>query len=137
MSLRWFQRGALALVALFFLYAGATKIPDPWAFMDSVEAYRLVSGTPALLAALTLPFLEVAAAAALFLPKWRAAGAILITGMLLVFQVALAAALARGLDLDCGCIGGDGETSAALALVRNFGLLLLLLFAFFPKKTTS
>jgi len=137
-KVRWWQGGLLAVVGLFFLFAGATKIPDPRSFQASIEAYRLVSGTPALVAALYLPFLEITAAAALLFPKWRRAGGLLLAALLLLFQAALAAALFRGLDLDCGCLGGDGaDMSAALAFLRNCGLLLLLLLGFFPRKSSS
>lgn len=123
---------ALLLVGGFFLVAGGSKIPNPQAFQESIEAYRLVGGWPARWAALYLPMLEVVAALALCRVNWRLAGAWVLAGMLVVFQVALASALWRGLDLDCGCVGEGGSSSVLVAFVRNWILLGLLASGFFP-----
>lgn len=129
----WLQIPALVLVGGFFLVAGATKIPDPGAFQESIEAYRLVAEWPARVASLYLPMLEVVAALALLCRSWRVAGALILALLLVSFQGALGSALWRGLDLDCGCVGQGGGTTALVAFLRNIGLLGLLLLAFFPK----
>lgn len=133
MKLRMWQGLALLLVGGYFLVAGGSKIPDPRAFQESIEAYRLVGGWPARWAALYLPMLEVVAALALFWRNWRSAGAWVLAGMLVVFQVALASALWRGLDLDCGCVGQGGSSSVLAAFLRNWVLLGLLAFGIFPR----
>jgi len=48
-------------------------------------------------------------------------------GMNLVFMLALLSVLLRGLDIDCGCFdpGGGQDVSAASALLRDVGLMVL------------
>jgi putative oxidoreductase len=122
----WLQMGCLLIAGGFFIVAGASKLPDPVAFMDSIENYRLVRGLPAFAAAIYLPILEILAGLALFFRSWRKAGAVLLAGMLLIFEVALASAALRGLDIDCGCLGSGAASGVGFAFVRNLVLLALL-----------
>ena len=117
-------------VALLLLFAGATKLGDPARFAIEIGNYRLVSPLVAGLLAVYLPWLEIALGLGLCVPRWRPAARLLATGLLLVFCVALVAALARGIDIRCGCFGrAGGSTSAGWALARNAGLIALLAVA--------
>ena len=58
--------------------------------------------------ALTLPTLEILSGVlALGTGWWRRIGAFTLLAMLAVFVLALATALTRGLNVDCGCFGAD------------------------------
>ncbi len=123
------RRLALAVVAGLLAWAGAAKLGDPSRFAADIANYRLVPPVFAAMAAVYLPWLEIALAAGLLVPRLRAVARLLALGLLLVFCAALASAWARGLDIRCGCFGGaDGGASAAQALARNAVLVLLLVW---------
>ena len=88
-----------------FVVAGALKIWDPTAFAGDIANYRLLPHELINLLAITLPWIEVAAGLLLVLGIWKRASAVLITLMMIVFLVAIGQALARGLDIRCGCFG--------------------------------
>ena len=115
----------LGLGALF-IYSALAKISDPDSFADSVSRYRMLPGFAIGLFALTMPFLELLAGLAMLFTKWLRESALLIAGMLMMFIVALAQALARGLDISCGCFGVPsvgGRSEILIALVRDLVLV--------------
>lgn len=118
---------ALTLVAGLWIVAALFKLADPAAFARDIEHYRIVSASAAAPAAVYLPWLEIALGLGLWLPRFREAARFLSILLLLGFCGALASALARGLDIDCGCFGTGGpKASASWALARNLVLIALL-----------
>ena len=120
----WLTRLALAGV---FLAAAAPKIADPLAFATAIANYRVFPDGLLHVIATVVPALELVGALAV-LTGWRLrGGAMLLGGLLLAFTVLLAASLARGLDLDCGCFGRaeQVEPIGPLHLLRNTALLAL------------
>jgi uncharacterized membrane protein YphA (DoxX/SURF4 family) len=120
----------LFLVALF-LYAGLPKLLTPQDFALVVFRFHLVPDAAINVIALLLPWLEIFGAIALLLPSWRAAGAALLSFMLLVATTAIIINLVRGLDIDCGCFTlKPGASPIGLWLIfRNLALLALTLWA--------
>jgi putative oxidoreductase len=107
-----------------FVFAGVTKAYDPGAFAIEIERYHLIPWLPGALASLYLPWLEILVGALLLLKKFDQGALLLITCLLLVFTVALASAMFRGLGIDCGCFGkAFAATGTAFPLVRNVLLL--------------
>ena len=49
--------------------------------------------------------------------------ALLCTGLMLAFSVAVASALLRHLKIDCGCFGAGTSPATVMTLVRDLGLL--------------
>jgi len=92
-------------VGVLFAWAGLAKIGDPRAFAEQVHNFRLLPVALENLAAMTLPWIELVAAMALIFGVRARAGAVLATALLGVFTAAVLSALARGLDIDCGCFG--------------------------------
>lgn len=102
---RWFLLLVRLVLGAIFLYAGATKIADPQVFADSIASFRVVPTQLIGLLALGLPPMEVLLGLMLIL-GWRVRSAAFCVGMLtVVFAIALGQALARGLEVDCGCFG--------------------------------
>ncbi len=114
----------LLALAAFFLVAGFLKVTDPVEFMRAILRYQLFAPTLAWVAALWVPWMEIAAALGLLLRSWRQASAGLIILLLIGFEILLGSAAYRGLDIDCGCLGSGAGSSVQLALLRNLGLLL-------------
>ncbi|WP_224984660.1 MauE/DoxX family redox-associated membrane protein [Geomonas agri] len=109
----------IALGAIF-IYAALPKIADPVAFAGSVAAYRILPYFWSYLTAAVLPFLELTCGVLLILGVRVRSGALIIGALNVVFMAALAAAMIRGLDIDCGCFRQDGpKTAPWVALVRD------------------
>jgi len=117
-------------VSGFFLFAGGSKLPDIPAFYQSILNYRIVDGLAAWAGALYLPWLECIAAIALWFRPTRNGAALVLGGLLLFFQGALASAAVRSLDIDCGCLASGNSSSVEFALARNTVLLGLLIAIF-------
>jgi hypothetical protein len=100
---------ALALgVGALWLGSAFVHLHNPYAFFRAVLGYQLLPPRAAAAVAGWLPWWLLTLGAGLALPTWRraAAWASLATG--LAFVAAQASALARGLDISCGCFGTDG-----------------------------
>jgi uncharacterized membrane protein YphA (DoxX/SURF4 family) len=107
-----------------FIYAALLKISDPVGFAGSIAAYKILPYFASYLTAATLPFLELICGILLVIGYRVKGGALLIGLMNLVFIVALASAIVRGLDIDCGCFKqGGAKTSPWLALLRDLVFL--------------
>lgn len=70
---------------------------------------------------------------ALILRWWVGGASLVVTALLLVFLMALAITLVRGLDISCGCFSSTGEGKISWwYLLRDFSLfamgILILLF---------
>ena len=116
---------ARILVGLVFVIAGAMKAWNPQAFQAAIDGYRLLPTFGTALVALYLPWLEMVAGLLLLSgrPGWRAALAIIIS-LTVVFLMAIAQAVVRGLDPDCGCLGSIGSSLHA-TIARDVLILAL------------
>jgi len=125
------EREALVLflrlgLGLMFLCSSLPKLQQPYDFLSSVYGYELVGPKLGLAVAVVLPWLEfllgMCLIARIFLD-----GALLLTGLLaVVFTFVQAYAIARGLDVTCGCFASwSGEPVGSASLTRA----ILVLFA--------
>lgn len=114
------------VLATVFLLAGVAKLGDREAFASAVKGYGLVAPAVAEVVAAVLPPLEVAAAALLLLGVQVRAVAALLAVLLAGFAFAVAANLARGRRISCGCLGGNVERELTWwTVARNLGLITL------------
>jgi uncharacterized membrane protein YphA (DoxX/SURF4 family) len=107
-ALSW--AGRIGLAGLF-AYAGATKLGSAAELARDIANYRLVPEVVAAWAALFLPLFELVLAAGLLLPSHVRGAAALCALLLAAFAAAMAQAKLRGIDLACGCFGGDSQVS--------------------------
>jgi len=123
----------LARIALgaVFVWAACVKIAHPADFALAVSRYGILSGPLAVFVnpvAILLPWVELAAGLAVLAapPRTRAAGAVVLAAMLVVFTAAIAVLLASGQATSCGCfsVRADASSSNAWNIVRNLLLLL-------------
>lgn len=124
------------IVGGVFIYAAIYKIADPLAFANAIWNYHLAPGSLINLSALVLPWVEMLVGLGLILGIFYRGSALLVNGMTIMFMFALTYAVARGLDIDCGCFksGEAGTGSAQDALIRDFGLLALTLQIWFSRS---
>ena len=109
-----------------FVYAGVLKALDPTLFLLDVRSFNLLPDPFAAWLALGLPWLEIAAGVAVMLGVGRLGGLTVLLGLLLVFLIVIGISWARGLDISCGCFGGQAEVSDYLELVVRDAILLAL-----------
>jgi uncharacterized membrane protein YphA (DoxX/SURF4 family) len=120
------QLGCRLALAAIFLYAAIPKIAEPGAFAVDIANYRILPAELVHPLAVTLPWIELVAAILLVVGVWTRAAALLCGLMLLVFIAGMAGAVARGLDIACGCFGTseDGEAIGWGTVARDFLFIL-------------
>lgn len=124
------------ILALTFVYAGAVKMQDVVAFAGHVAAYQILPYAMNYLVAATLPYVEFLAGLLLLLNTRVRPALVVVGGMNLVFMLALVSVLLRGLDIDCGCFnpGGGQDVSAEVALLRDVGLMVLVIMVWWLRS---
>ncbi len=136
--LDWRGHGVLALGArlylgAIFLLACPHKILEPSAFALDIATYQILPLGLVNLLAIVLPWVELAAALMLILGFRTRAAALLAMGMLAMFTVAIASAVAKGLDMSCGCFASQGSAEDPISwqtIVRDASWLLLAVYIF-------
>jgi uncharacterized membrane protein YphA (DoxX/SURF4 family) len=113
----------LGLGALFVV-AGALKLGDPTQFAIEITNYRLAAPLAPYLA-ITLPFVELVHGLALVLlpGAWRRGAALALGGLTAMFTIAVAQAVGRGINIDCGCFGGRSGPVSWVTVARDVTLI--------------
>ena len=92
-----------------FIYASVHKILYPALFARDIYNYQLLPDAWINPLAIYLPWLELFCGLALISVRpLRGGAALLIGGMLVAFIAAIISAMARGLDIHCGCFTSTG-----------------------------
>jgi len=118
-------------LAAVFLYAGAAKLQDPAAFAHQIDAYRLLPPDLVLLTAAVLPVLEILCGLLLLAGRWLLGASVLVTGLTLAFLFAMGSAIARGLNIDCGCFSvSGGHAVSGWRMLEDLLLLLAACYTF-------
>ncbi len=112
---------------------------DVVAFAGHVAAYQLLPYSSNYLVAVTLPYVEFLVGMLLLLNSRVRPALLTIGGMTLVFMLALVLVLLRDLNIDCGCFdpGGGQGVSAWGALLRDVGLMVLVVLCWWLRTRTS
>src|SRR5450755_2424071 len=111
-----------------FMYAAWIKLREPWAlFAISIDSYQVLPLWAVEFIARTLPWLELLLGALLIAGIWRGVAAAAATLLLGVFFGLMIRAMAKGMQIDCGCFG-SGERLSWMTLLRDGALLASSLF---------
>jgi uncharacterized membrane protein YphA (DoxX/SURF4 family) len=107
-----------------FVVTGVLKLADPSAFAVEIHNYQLFPSLSPVLAA-SLPAAELAVGAALLAgPRpWLRAGAAAAAALMVVFTVAVGSAVARGINISCGCFGAGSGPITLVTVLRDVALL--------------
>jgi putative oxidoreductase len=110
-----------AYLGIVFLWAAVYKIADPHAFGLSIATYDILPLGLVNLLAIALPWVEVVVGLTLVAGLWTRASALAVTGMLIMFMAALGLALAKDLQLSCGCFASAeaGDEIGAETMLRD------------------
>jgi uncharacterized membrane protein YphA (DoxX/SURF4 family) len=118
-------------LAFVFLFACIHKIIDPGSFALDIATYQILPLSLINPMAIVLPWIELVAGALLLVGFRTRAAALLISGMMALFTMAIAIALAKGLDMSCGCFASQGATEDPISwrtIVRDLAWFLLSLY---------
>lgn len=116
--------GARLVVAAVFLYAAVPKLLDPAGFAQDISNYNLLPNDVVGYVAVLGPVMEVVVALALVAGVEAKGAALVAAAMLAVFAAAMGQAMARGIDLSCGCFGAASEAAVGWgSIARNAALI--------------
>ncbi|MCB9475993.1 MAG: DoxX family membrane protein [Deltaproteobacteria bacterium] len=124
------NRYLIIALRLFFggmyLYASYDKILNPHDFSIAVANYQLVPRVFINLFALALPWLEFLIGVFLVAGIFVEASALISAALCLMFTIGIIQALARGLDISCGCFhqGDEGPKISVWLVYRDILLVL-------------
>jgi uncharacterized membrane protein YphA (DoxX/SURF4 family) len=125
--------GVLALIlrvalGVIFVYAAWTKLRDPWAlFAMAIDSYQVLPAWAVELVARALPWFELLLGVLLIVGVWRHVSAAAASLLLAVFFGLMVRAMAKGMQIDCGCFG-PGDRLSWVTLLRDGALLASSLF---------
>ncbi len=114
------------LVGGAFVFAGVLKIVDPAKFASDVANYRLVPHELTNLVAILVPWIEFTTGTFVLAGIWLRAAALVITSLTVLFFAVITLALARGLNIECGCFGTIGGKHIGLVNLAIDSTLLVL-----------
>jgi uncharacterized membrane protein YphA (DoxX/SURF4 family) len=124
----WLAVPARWYLGTLFVDAAWHKIASPSSFALDVATYDILPLALVNPTAITLPWIEAVAGVLLLLGLRTRAAAILVSGMMTLFLIALALALGRGLDMSCGCFASQGakeDPISSLTVARDLAWLAL------------
>ncbi|MDB6073511.1 MAG: hypothetical protein JWO89_1151 [Verrucomicrobiaceae bacterium] len=133
----WFFRLASLFFGGVFVYAGVLKLRDPLLFQKDIESFDLMGDPWTAILAVSLPWMELLAGVAVITGLLRNGGLLLLNLSLLTFFAAIGSAWYRGLNIECGCFGGDAVTPSYVELFIRDGLLLALGLVLLWKETRA
>jgi len=124
--------GARIVLGFAFLVASVDKLASPELFARSIINYKILPHDPAMVIATILPWAEMLCSLCLIFGLATRGGSLLMGAMLFVFTVAVLSALARGLDITCGCFTQDPAAGKVgwMKLGENTLLLLVSVFIY-------
>jgi hypothetical protein len=130
-AMSWIGFAARLVVGGLFVVAGALKLGDPTLFATEIANYHFMPELAPWLA-VTLPPTEIVVGAALLAAPapWRRAASLAAMGLLVMFIVAIVHVVRAGINVDCGCFGGNTGPVTAWTAARDVALLALAALAF-------
>lgn len=113
------------IIGGLFIYSAITKIIDTDYFVKSLYNYRLLPEVSLNFFALFIPWLELVIGCLLVLGIFVRESALIGSILMIIFIAAIGIAVARGLDIECGCFGTrDGSRVGVLKIIEDLLILL-------------
>jgi uncharacterized membrane protein YphA (DoxX/SURF4 family) len=108
------------VIGALFIYAALAKIGAAQPFALQIENYDILPVGYENLAAIVLPWIELVAGLTLVFGVWARSAAWVAVALMGVFTLAVGVAMARGLNVECGCFGSGDATRVGLPkLIEN------------------
>jgi uncharacterized membrane protein YphA (DoxX/SURF4 family) len=116
---------ARMVLGAVFVYASFDKMANPQAFADIIGNYHILPAQLVNPLAIFLPWLEFLTGLFLIIGKWAEGSLLIYSTLLIIFILALAQALVRGLDISCGCFSVNPSTTSDvwLRIIEDIAML--------------
>jgi uncharacterized membrane protein YphA (DoxX/SURF4 family) len=115
------------ILAAVFIFAALGKIGDPQEFSDAIVAFRILPITSVNVFAIVLPWVELLVGLSLASGTQLRQSAFLSVLLNLMFIIAAGSAMARGLDIKCGCFTlSKSHASVGWSLIARDIVLILI-----------
>jgi uncharacterized membrane protein YphA (DoxX/SURF4 family) len=126
---QWVGILARLIVGLVDITAGVAKFPDPPGNVRQVRAFQILPEAVVPTVGHALPTVEIVIGAMLILGLLTRSFAVLATLFFTAFIIGIAAAWARGMEINCGCFGSQGvpanpQRQYAIDIARDIGLVI-------------
>jgi uncharacterized membrane protein YphA (DoxX/SURF4 family) len=126
LSNKYFLLTIRIVLGFVFIFAAISKATEPDAFAIAISNYKLLPLFSLNFLAIILPWLELCAGIMLVFGISIKENSAILSGLLLIFIIAIAISLGRGLNIDCGCFGTVGGAKVGIQkILENIGLLIL------------
>ncbi len=117
---------ARIIIGLMFVIVGVGKIAHPAEFADEIANYQILPNFFINIAAITIPWIELIAGILVIFGIKQKPSATIILLMLIVFTSGVAVAMAKGLNIDCGCYSQIASQQVGIPkILENTGLMIL------------
>ncbi len=126
LSNKYFLITIRIILGSVFVFAAISKAIAPEEFARAIANYKLFPIFLINILAITLPWIELCVGILLLFGISVKENSAILSGLLLVFIVAIGISLARGLNIDCGCFGTVGGSKVGIQkILENIGLLII------------
>lgn len=126
------------VIGFIFIFAGLGKAADPVLFSKEIANYNILPLWSVNTIALTMPWIELTTGIFLILGVRIKASSFISGIMLVVFIAAVYSAMARGLNINCGCFSGKQVIVGWPKILENLATLIgCCLIFFFPVQKFS
>jgi len=125
----------MLLLSVVFLISGFSKLADPHLFVRDIMNYKLFPPQPLHILAIWLIMLELFIGFGLWIPFLQRASAWISAGLMAFFILMVAIAMARGLDISCGCFGQGSQKVGWKKILENTGLLIAALYLLWSRTS--
>lgn len=99
------------ILGFIFIYAALDKIFNPATFAKVIYHYRVLPVELINLAAIIMPWLELTLGIFLVFGLWIKTSSVLAGIFTFIFIMLMGSAMARGLNIECGCFSLNPEAS--------------------------
>lgn len=113
-------------LGIIFIWASIDKILNPAEFAKIVYNYRILPDYAINIFGIMLPWLEFFCGIFLLIGFNTKSSSLILSILLLVFIIAILAAIFRGLDINCGCFDTDPAESSKVGFFLLFRDILML-----------
>lgn len=123
------------VLGFIFIYASLDKLRHPSDFAEAVYGYRILPEICINIFAIILPWIELIGGGLLVVGFCKKGSILIIDALLIIFFMAMAINLWRGLEIGCGCFGVEStdDKISVSYLLREMGMIAMGIYIYFSK----
>ena len=114
------------LIGLVFILSSVTKVFYPEEFSKAIGSYKMLPETVLFPLAVVIPWLQFICGILLLADVYAKSSAFILSGLLVVYTIAITQAWLRGFDMECGCFDlmiGLPDKVGIFAIIRDLVML--------------